>query len=112
MTVILKSRMDRHPEFQDRRNYDMGSFFRGLSGRDSDRPADGVCRQGDTVGDQTRLLTDAELDEVAGGYRAGPRIGTGSCFQWVPSLGSWYACNLLGSNGLPLQPPVSNAPVA
>ena len=46
-----------------------------------------------------RELTDEELDVVGGGFgrgaHQGPKIGEGTCFQWIPSLGSWYACNLI-----------------
>ena len=55
-----------------------------------------------------RELTDEELDVVAGGVGAGthqgPRIGTGACFQWIGSLGAWYACNLINpTTNLPYQ---------
>jgi hypothetical protein len=46
-----------------------------------------------------RELTDDELDSVGGGIahmaQWGDRIGTGSCFQWIPSRNSWYACSLI-----------------
>jgi bacteriocin-like protein len=68
--------------------------------------------EGETMENDIRELTETELDEVSGGVgqRGGVRIGTGSCFQWVPSANAWYACNLLGSDGLPL-PPIA-APTA
>jgi len=46
-----------------------------------------------------RELTDDELDLVGGGLAHmaewGSRVGTGGCFQWVPSKSAWYACNLI-----------------
>lgn len=46
-----------------------------------------------------RELDENEIDEVAGGIahmaQWGTRVGTGNCFQWVPSMNNWYACNLI-----------------
>lgn len=53
-----------------------------------------------------RELSNSELDQVIGGgapYLGAPRVGTGSCFRWVPWLDQYWACNLLDSYGRPLE---------
>lgn len=91
----------------------MGRILGGFSDRADSGVFSDTVRVGDENVDQAtamRVLTDAELDEVAAGgapYRGAPRVGTGSCFRWVSYLDQYWACNLLDAYGRPMGPPPS-----